>query len=263
MNDSLIETCKKVEPDVLVLGHAQLVFHETIARIKEMLPEMKVIQWFVDPLVYSKVYDFILNRIDLLDAVFFTTGGDLLELFRSEGCQAHFFPNVVHKEIEKYRAFEAEKMEYDLIFVGNDRKDPERRMLLQELDAVLSKKFKVGIFGSLGRPGIHGSARDLLFRSAKASLNLTRHHPIKWYSSDRISQLMGNGILSCTRAEADLHEVYGEDALLTYRSTEELIEKLERVLSSGEWKEMARKGWEKVHQEHSAKSVSQKMLEVL
>ncbi len=263
MNASLIETCKKIQPDVLVLGHAQLVTKQTLEEIKSELPHLKIIQWFVDPLEYQRVYQFILDRLYLLDAVFLTTGGEYLEHFNIDSCQAHFFPNPVHQSIEKYKAFQARGFDYDLIFIGNDRKDPERRELLTKLDVTLSKKFKVGIFGSLGRSGIHGKERDALFQRSKASLNLTRHKPMKWYSSDRVSQLMGNGLLTCTRKEADLHQVYGDDRLIYYTTVNDLSSQLETVINDGSWQDIAKKGWEFVHDQHNAKIVSQQMLDTV
>ena len=260
MNASFVETCKKVQPDVLVLGHGQLLTRDSIEQVRLALPDLKILQWFVDPMLYPRVYQFIHDRLDLLDAVYLTTGGEHLAQFQTDSCEAHFFPNVVHSDIEKYRAFESTEFQHDLIFVGNDAKDPARRELLSQLDSKLSKKFDLGIYGSLGRPGIHGKERDTLFQNSKASLNLTRHSPMKWYSSDRIAQLLGNGLLTCTHTDADLHEIYGSDTLITYSTPEELTEKLDHSFASGEWKTIARNGWEKVHSEHSATLISAQML---
>ena len=260
-NQSLIETCRKVQADVLVLGHARLITLETLEKIKTFLPQIKIIQWFVDPLEYKRVYQFILDRLPVLDAVFLTTGGEYLDLFKTDSCQAHFFPNPVHAKLERHKAFQSKDYEYDLIFIGDDTKDPARRELLTEINEQLSAKFKLGIFGSLGNPRIHGKERDSLFQRSKASLNLTRHKPMTWYSSDRISQLMGNGLLTCTRSEAALDNIYGEDALLFYKTKEELINKLDEAFSSGSWRETAQIGWEFIHANHNTKKVTQKMLQ--
>ncbi|MBN2162008.1 MAG: glycosyltransferase family 1 protein [Pontiellaceae bacterium] len=258
-NQSLIDTCRKVRPDILMLGHSQSITRETLKTIRANQPEIKIAQWFCDWFysVRAFKFQFIYDRLDLLDAFFATTAGDKLESFHQKGCRTAFIPNPVHPALERYRAFDSEKHDYDLVFFGTDRKDPERRATLQEIDDKLGKDFKVGIFGSLDRPGIYGYEKDMVLTHSKAALNLTRlPEPMKWYSSDRIASLMGNGLLACTRAEADLHELYGSDTMLYYNSTDHLIEQLSDVLNSGKWKTIAQNGWELSHSVFTTRRVA-------
>lgn len=262
-NAALIETCKKVHPDILLLGHSQSVTRDTLETIRQNHPKIKIAQWYCDWFYseHSHTFQFIHERLDLLDAFFATTAGEHLNSFNQKGCRASFIPNLTHPAIERYKAFEKDHFEYDLVFMGTDRKDPERSETLREIERRLSSKYRIGIFGSLGRPPIFGHAKDSLLSHSKAALNLTRlPEPMKWYSSDRIASLMGNGLLTCTRSEADLDELYGKDSMLYYNSTEELIEKLDQNLSAGNWKTIARRGWTISHSIFSSKEVTANLI---
>ena len=265
-NRSLIETCQKINPDILLLGHSQSVTRQTLEQIREKHPQIKIAQWFCD-WFYSEhhhTFDFIQDRLDLLDVFFATTAGDKLVQFQKHGCRTAYIPNLVHPAIEKYRSFEKTEHEYDIVFIGTDRKDPERRSTLEEIESSLGRDFKIGIFGSLGRPGIYGHAKEQALLNSKASLNLTRlPEPMKWYSSDRIGSLLGNGVLACTRKEADLHELYGADSMIYYTDVSGLIRQLRDHLDSGEWKNTARKGWETSHQLFNTRRITSLMLDFI
>jgi hypothetical protein len=263
-NLALIETCKKIHPEILLLGHSQTITRQTLEIIRSNQPDIKIAQWFCDwfSSAHRESFEFIYDRLDLLDTFFATTAGDKLESFHQKGCRTAFIPNLVHPAVEKYRAFESTNYEYDIVFIGTDRKDPERSETLREIEAKLGKKLKLGIFGSLNRPGIYGHEKEHVLSHSKASLNLTRlPEPMKWYSSDRIASLMGNGLLTCTRAEADLHEIYGKDSMVYYQNTEDLINQVANALECDQWKELAKNGWEVNHERFSSKRITAFMAE--
>ena len=69
----MVKTCYHFKPDLIVLGHADLVSAEVIASLKEYT-NLKVAQWFLDPL-NSKGPDYFKNKritdkIDVIDANF-------------------------------------------------------------------------------------------------------------------------------------------------------------------------------------------------
>lgn len=260
-NSSLIESCLNIQPNLLLLSHTQLINVETFAEIRRLLPNLKIAQWFVDSLEFERGYGYIFDRLPYLDAIFFTSAGIHIEKFNIHGCRSYFFPNIVEHNLENMRAFNNTDFEYDVVFVGTDRKDQKRRDLLSALNRILSPCYRVGIFGSLGRPGVYGTDRDKVLSSSKIALNLSRTSSIKWYSSDRISQLMGNGVLACTSRESGLGELYGNDSLLFFDQIDDLVEKIRLHLEDDSWRDIAKNGWEFVHKNHDAKSVTAKMIE--
>lgn len=265
-NQSLIETCKRIEPDLLLLGHSQSIEYSTLETIKNNHPKIKIAMWFCDWFNSNRAfkYEFIYERLKLLDCFFATTSGSKLETFSSAKCQAHYLPNLTHPAIEKYRVFENESFEYDLVFFGTDKKDPERRETLSKINTNLSPHLKLGIFGSLGREPVYGAQKEHILSRSKAALNLTRlPEEMKWYSSDRIANIMGNGLLACTHASADLEEFYGPNTLLTYQNNDELIESLQDILTSDKWRSVARNGWEIAHTKTNAKTATATLLNIV
>ena len=83
LNSKLIEVCDNFRPNIIVLGHADLVNINTLEDIKKNNPELRIAQWFLDPLNkngpdFEKNKNRILDKIDLIDASFLTTAPNVL-----------------------------------------------------------------------------------------------------------------------------------------------------------------------------------------
>ena len=50
LNEKLKKTCYNYKPDLLILGHADLVSPEMLGELKDEYPSLKIGQWFLDPL---------------------------------------------------------------------------------------------------------------------------------------------------------------------------------------------------------------------
>jgi hypothetical protein len=57
-------------------------------------------------------------------------------------------------------------------------------------------------------------------------LNLSQGKPIKYYSSDRITQLVGNGLLTFIDEKTQFTDFFNKDELIFYNSISELSEKI-------------------------------------
>ena len=99
-NKALIETCRNVHPDLLILGHAQYITAETLREIRHILPEIRIGLWYVDPLWDEEPVHHLRERTPVLDALFCSTGGPLLESFATPNCPAHFIPLQGDKRIQ-------------------------------------------------------------------------------------------------------------------------------------------------------------------
>ena len=79
-------------------------------------------------------------------------------------------------------------------------------------------------------------------------LNLSRGKPIKYYSSDRIAQLMGNGLLTFIDEETQYGDFFKDDELIFYKTIEDLAEKIKKFKKDRyTLKKIARKGHNKYH----------------
>ena len=255
-NRALIETCVNVHPDLLVLCHAQTVTRETILEIRRAVPGIRIAFWYVDPIWEGCNYGHLTERADLFDAIFCTTGGSDLQQFCHPGCPAAFIPNPVDAGIERDRAFDDPDPEYDLVFFGRDKYAPERRELLSKLVEALPD-FRMGIFGSLGHPLVFGHAKERILAKSRMALNLSRRDDVELYSSDRIAQLTGNGILTLTAAGGGLEQLYTSDEVVYYNGFDDLVAKLSQLKQDDtERIRIARNGWIKSHTVYSAENVA-------
>ena len=72
---------------------------------------------------------------------------------------------------------------------------------------------------------------DSFFKSisnAKMGVNLSRGNPIKYYSSDRITQLIGNGLLTFIHKDTLYNNFFTKDEIIFYSNISNLSEKIQK-----------------------------------
>jgi len=262
-NKALVETCRNVHPDLLVLGHAQWITVETLREIRRILPELRIGLWYVDPLWDEESTGHLRERSPALDALFCSTGGPLLDSFATSGCPAHFIPSAVDAGIECHRAFETPEdgMLHDLLFFGRDKGQPERRAFLEQLRERLPD-LDLGYYGCLDQPLIMGWEKEQVIRRSRMALNLSRRSDVELYSSSRIAELMGNGILTLTPRGAGLEKLYAADEIVYFDGPDDLAEKVRHYAADRTSREaVARKGWERNHRDYNGTEVARIIVE--
>ena len=249
------------QPDVLLLGHVNLP-RELLDELRAARPSMQVIGWFVD-YVEDRRIGHLRAMASALDALYVTTGGEPLRaLGRELGVPViGYLPNPVHPALETGRVWELESWDYDLVYCGADRKAPARRQLLELLIDKLPE-VRMAIRGSLDRPPVYGQEYlDLLQRSL-CGLNLSKHHDLYWYSSDRIAQLTGNGLCTLSQRIPGFEELYGEDEVVYFDSEAELVDKIHYLAEHpAEAAVIGRRGWQKAHNTFNVDRICRYMLE--
>lgn len=262
-NRRLLETCWRFRPDLLLLGHSELITAETLDTIKQQMPAIKTALWYIDPLFNEEAIQHVVRRLQCLDAVFATTGGKWLEKFKGSRNIAAFLPNPVDPSIECHRSFELDEATVDLLFCGREAKGSERARTLRQLQEELSD-LRFEIWGSLGQPKILGYPYCQKLSETKMALNFNRRDDISLYSSDRISQLTGNGVLTLTNRIPGFETLYGEDEVVYFDSIAELIDKIRYYSQHNEdRRKIAARGWQKAHSSFSCQRVAKYMLEVI
>jgi len=264
-NRALVETCRNVHPDLLVLGHAQYITAETLREIRALLPAIRIGLWYVDPLWNEADTRHLRERAPVLDALFCSTGGPLLESFATPTCPARFIPSAVDAGVECHRAFDTpeDEMLHDLLFFGRDKGQPERRAFLAELRERLAG-LRVGYYGCLDQPLIMGWEKEQAIRRSKMALNLSRRSDVELYSSSRIAELMGNGILTLSPRGAGLERLYAEDELVYYDDLDDLVARVTRFAADRETRTaIARRGWQRVHRDYSGTDVARLIVDTL
>ena len=237
LNNKIIESCKNFNPDIIVIGHADNISVETFDYLKNTNKNLKFAQWFLDPI--SKLGpDYINNRKRLLkfknfmDSSFITTDPKSID-FKIDN--SFYIPNPADKSFETLKNYETNP-ENDLFFAmshGVHRgilkkgKEDNREKILKKL-INKDNKFKFDYYGLNNRQPIWGNNFLNILSNSKMGLNLSRGEPVKYYSSDRIAQLMGNGLLTLIDERTSYSDFFTKKELITYKNYSDLIEKIHK-----------------------------------
>jgi spore maturation protein CgeB len=73
-------------------------------------------------------------------------------------------------------------------------------------------------------------------------LNLSRGEPIKYYSSDRIAQIVGNGLLTLIDEKTFYRDFFSDKEMVFYKNLDDLSEKIMKFKNSNESKKIAENG---------------------
>ena len=103
LNDKLKKTCYNYKPDLIILGHADLISPDQINELKSDYPNVRIGQWFLDPLNkkgpdYERNKERILDKIDAVDASFLTTSPSALSFLSKDN--VFYIPNPSDKSFE-------------------------------------------------------------------------------------------------------------------------------------------------------------------
>ena len=82
--------------------------------------------------------------------------------------------------------------------------------------------------------------------NAKMGLNLSRGDAIKYYSSDRITQIVGNGLVCLIDEKTQYRNFFNDKEMIFYKNINDLSEKILEISSDDKKRKMiAKKGKEK------------------
>jgi len=255
LNRKLINTAYNYKPDLLIFGHADLVKPETIAYLKDNYKDLKVAQWFLDPLIkngpdFEKNKSRILNKIEFTDTNFLTTSPDVLD-FLPKNKPCLFIPNPSDPSFEVLNNYENNQCSMDVFFAlshGVHRGILKKGKHDERADFVnkLMEKTPNVKFDLYGINNIQPIWADSYFKSianAKMGINLSRGNPIKYYSSDRITQFVGNGLLTFINDKTHYNNFFSDDEIIFYNNVSSLSEKIQKFAKDDYLrKKIAKKG---------------------
>jgi hypothetical protein len=235
LQETTINNIKNFKPDLVILGHADSINIDTINYIKSS--NIKIAQWFLDP-VGKHTPDHIKNRNRLieksnyLDASFLTTDPRVLNF---DTPNTYFIPNPADESFETLNNYQRDT-EYDLFFalshgvhrgILKEGKFDDREIFLKKL-IKFNKNVSFDFYGINNREPIWGD--EFIYRISKSSmgLNLSRGKPVKYYSSDRIAQLMGNGLLTFIDVKTYYNDFFSNKEIVTYKNVSDLCYLLQK-----------------------------------
>jgi len=242
LNIKLIKTCYNYKPDIIVLGHADLISPDILGELKDNYPNLKIAQWFLDPLNkngpdFYKNKNRILDKSKYLDANFITTSPEVLN-FLPKNVKNYFIPNPSDQSFETLNNYE-NKCSNDVFFALShgvhrgklkQRSYDEREKFLNKL-INRSKNIKFDIFGINKVQPIWADRYIKTIANSKMGLNLSRGIPIKYYSSDRLTQIIGNGLVTLIDEKTRYSDFFNNNEMVFYKNISDLIEKITKISS--------------------------------
>ena len=240
LNKKLINTVYNYKPDLLIYGHADLIKPETLSYLKDNYKNLKIAQWFLDPLIHNgpdflKNKQRILDKIEYTDANFITTSPDVLK-FLPEDKKCFFMPNPTDSSFEVLNNYENNRCSMDVFFAlshGVHRgilkrgKHDERADFVNRL-VEITPNVKFDLYGINNVQPIWADSFLKSISNAKMGVNLSRGNPIKYYSSDRITQLIGNGLLTFIHKDTHYNNFFSNKEVVFYSNISNLSELIQK-----------------------------------
>lgn len=260
MIKSLFTSINNIQPDLLLLGHSELIDGEVLSLIRKENPKIKIAMWWVD---WLKNLSSIKSKIKYIDVLFTTTGiKDFPKIdFENRDLKICYIPNMCDSSIESYRAFDEINFDRDLFFAG--RLDNERATFINSLKELLNN-IKFEIFGNTKDSILFGNKFLQTISKSKISLNLSRDHKTSLYSSDRLIQLMANGSMVISKRIPDIEILFNNDEIVFFDEKEECLKEINYyLLNNEERNKKAQNAWEKVHKSYNSTRVTKFMIETI
>tara|TARA_A100001011_G_scaffold218483_1_gene226448 strand:+ start:2404 stop:4533 length:2130 start_codon:yes stop_codon:yes gene_type:complete len=239
LNDKLKKTCYNYKPDMLILGHADLISPEQINELRNDYPNIKIGQWFLDPLNkkgpdFDRNKDRILDKINSVDASFLTTSPTALNFMPKERC--FYIPNPSDNSFETLNNFN-KPCNVDVFFalshgvhrgVLKTGKVDDRVNFVNKLINI-TPNAKFDVYGINNIQPIWADHYFKTIENAKMGLNLSRGDAIKYYSSDRITQIVGNGLVCLIDEKTQYRDFFTDKEMVFYKNLNDLSEKILKV----------------------------------
>jgi Glycosyl transferases group 1 len=274
-NQYFLDVCKNFQPEFIVLCHADIIKAETVAEAKKLLG-VKVAQFNVDPIFREHNMAMVRSKLDVVDGTFITTAGAELKRFSSKNGFVTFTPNPVDPSIDWPKTHESSNQPNDVFWALRPTKtvnlnDPRigYPLFIEE-----SKKVKIKYYGMNGAPTLMNADYYKRINDCKMGLNISvvgeiggvdyaRKEELYLYSSDRIAQYMGSGLLVFTTRDNSLEEMFDENKeAIFFKGKEELLDKLIYYKNhDDERKKIANAGYEKSHKHLNERLVAQYIVE--
>jgi Glycosyl transferases group 1 len=270
VNRALLGYCRANRPDLLLLGHADLIEPATVAEIRNAVPGLRVMQWNVDPLFEPENVARIEAKLGMVDATLVSTGPTALGGLRVGGRHVGFLPNPVDLSIERGENHLKAVLPFDLFYACGHPGRPLRRIcgkdwhmdefmtaLLAELPGV-----KPLLAGLHGRPRLGGANYQAALESAALGLNISRRADWPLYSSDRLAQMIGNGMAVLIERATGYDKLFDDDEMLFFSTFDELVAKIRDMVAAPAARQaLAAKGRDKYVRLFNERTVAQYLMD--
>ena len=256
--DYLVETFKNYNPDFLFFGHTKNISINTIDEFRSINKNLIISQWNEDPIMPSLNYskkniENISFYSNIVDHNFITTDPSIFKKQNKNIKNLHFFFVPVDRNIECFSVYKLNPMK-DIFYAmshGVNRANLKKGKIDSRINFLnnLIKKFdnvNYDFYGFENKEPIWGDNFYKALVNSKMGLNLSRGLPTKYYSSNRIASLMGNGLLTFIDKKTQMNDFFNNNEIIFYSGINDLSDKINFYKKNEKTRiKIAKKGKEK------------------
>ena len=243
LNDKVFKICQNYKPDLVVLGHNNILDFKTIEKIKNN-KSTKFALWYEDHLIKGgpnaeNNLKLIEKNEDLIDNYFVTTHPNPIKT-KIPKSKLNFMPIPADKNIENLEIYNSSNRYKDLFFALSHgvnygklkkRNIDDRELFLNKL-IEKNNKFTFNILGYANEQPKWNYQFYKEIAKCKMALNLSRGKPMKYYSSNRIASLMANGIMTFIDQRVGYSNFFDSSEMGFYKSVEDLLYQMDSLCSN-------------------------------
>ncbi|WP_440915682.1 glycosyltransferase [Candidatus Pelagibacter sp.] len=270
----LIETFKNYNPDIVFFGHTKNIELNTLDEFKSINKNLILSQWNEDPVMPSLNYSKQnISNIKLysnfVDHNFITTEPSVLKKEINNN-NFHFFFVPVDKNIESFEVYKM-RPKKDLFYAmshGVNRatlKEGTEDERINFLDKLVKKipDIKYDFYGFSNKQPIWGNEFNNALINSKMGLNLSRGNPTKYYSSNRIASIMGNGLLTFIDEKVQMRDFFNNNEIIFYKNINDLADKIKFYSKNNKIRQkIARSGQKKYFKLFNETKVSKYFIDI-
>ena len=245
INEKIINICDNYRPSIVVLGHNNILESSSINIIKKKYSS-KFILWYEDALGkrgdgpnWKSNLRLIEKNNHLIDNYYLTTHPDEVKTYINRK-KLNFLPIPVDPNIENLEIYNCKNRFKDLFFALSHGvnfgklkrgKNDEREEFIKKLMNIYPN-IKYNILGIADENPKWNYDFFTELSKCKMSLNLSRGHPLKYTSSNRIAALVGNGIYTFIDKKTKFDDFFSENEVGSYENISDLGKKIEYLLKN-------------------------------
>ena len=235
----LLETFKNYNPNLIIFGHSDNIDINTLEEFKNINKNLIISQWNEDPMM-SNLPD-AKNNIEqinkfksIADHTFVTTDIGVLRKNNLKIKNLHFLFIPVDKNIECFDVYNL-RPRNDIFYAmshGVNRailKKGKIDLRSNFLNTLIKKLNNINydFYGMNNKEPIWGNDFFQAIKNSKMGLNLSRGLPTKYYSSNRIATLMGNGLLTFIDKKTEFDDIFKSNEIVLYENINDLRDKIQ------------------------------------
>jgi glycosyltransferase involved in cell wall biosynthesis len=256
-NVKILNTIKNFSPHVIVIGHVFNISDNIFSYCKDN--GIKICSWYIDSVSPEFLKDNtkinFFRNLDFVDHCFLTSSPKIFKK-NKHFKKLKFIPNPVDAAVDHYKNFKNSSIEYDMFVAvshGQNRgilkkgKFDEREKFINEIISDLPQ-FKFAQFGLNNFEPVWGSNYYHYLSKTKMALNISRGKYQNKYSSDRISSLIGNGLLVFINKNTNFHKIFSSKDVVYYDDKKDLLTKIKYFDNNDKQRiKIAKSGYTKYH----------------